>query len=106
MKKIISTFLIAAFIIQSCVVYQKVPVSLANAVEKGNAKVITTSGEELKFSDILNKNDSIYIGVINKNETLSLNEELIYRIYLKSETNSIFATTALLLLLGLTGFTI
>ena len=104
MKKVISIFLIAVFIMQSCVVYQQIPVSLDNAVEQGNAKVITTSYEELKFREILNINDSTYMGVNNENETLVLNEDLIYRIYLKSEPKSNLATITLILLSGVTVF--
>ena len=62
MKKSISVFLLVTALFQCCVVYQKTPVTLSDAANRGKVKVVTTNNEKLKFSNIEFENGS-YTGI-------------------------------------------
>ena len=94
MKKSISIFLLGTVLFQCCVVYQKTPVSLSDAANKGKVKVVTTNNKKLKFPNIEFEN-GIYKGtkiVRRKNDqgayenfdkSKQLFQDSIYAIYLK-----------------------
>ena len=52
MKKSFSLLLLGSILLKSCIVYQKTPVSLIDAANKGKVKVVTTNNKKLKFSNI------------------------------------------------------
>ena len=81
MKKLVPVALIILLFMQSCVVYQKTPVQLNEAHNKGKVKVVTVVGEILKFKNIVQK-DSMYYGVNKKRmETTAGIHEVIEVIY-------------------------
>ena len=61
MKKIIPSLIFTLFLLQGCVVYQKTPVSVEDAVDKGKVKLITEQGQKIKYKKIIQR-DSIYYG--------------------------------------------
>lgn len=74
-----------------CVIYQKTPIALVDAVEQGKVMVITNSGQGYEFRNIVKTSDEIYLG-INEGDTMNLNDELIDEVYLKDKFMSILAT--------------
>lgn len=52
MIKLISRTLFIVLLSQSCVVYQKTPVTLNEAVDKGRVKVILSDGNEIKAGNL------------------------------------------------------
>ena len=67
MKKVVSIFLLATLHFQSCVVYQKMPVPIKEAYERGSGvKIISKLGDRFIFNGIYVK-DSIYYGVKGDN---------------------------------------
>ena len=107
MKKPVSIVLLATMLLQSCVVYQKNPVPLSEALDKDKVKVITNTNEKLKFKKVIQK-DSIYYGVNNKklkNDygayewteiTYQLMDSEIESIFLKDKSRSVWATVGLI----------
>lgn len=67
MKKLISTLLLLTLFFQSCVVYQKTPVSIAEAVGKGPV-IITDIEDDIREFDNIILIDSTYYG-LNTNKT-------------------------------------
>lgn len=61
MKIYISAFLLAIILLQSCVVYQNVSVSIDEAYNKGKVKLITTTGKKIMINNI-EKTDTTYYG--------------------------------------------
>ena len=59
MKKSVSVTLLAIILLQSCVVYQKTPVSLEKAYERGNAKVILANNKTMEVKNIV-KGDTLW----------------------------------------------
>ncbi len=108
MKKSISLSLIALLLLESCVVYQKIPIALSEAHDRGKVKVITNTDEKLKFKKIIIE-DSVYYGFDRKklkNEygefewvdiTRQLNVDVVEAIYLKDRKKSIVRTVFLVL---------
>ena len=64
MKKLISIVLLALFLLQSCVIYQKTSIPIDSAVAKGKVKLISTEGREIHF-DKIEKKDSLFYGTVN-----------------------------------------
>ena len=86
MKKSVSLVLLATILLQSCVVYQKTSVPLESAIEKGKAKLITTTGNKLNFRKI-EKVDSIYYGTLNSLK-YHIPPDEVEAIYLKDKKKS------------------
>ena len=61
MKRIVSVFLLATILLQSCAVYQKRSVSIDKAYNKGKVKLITTTGNKILIENI-EKTDTTYYG--------------------------------------------
>jgi hypothetical protein len=80
-KQPILCFLLLFILFQSCVVYQKTPVSFEDAINKKKAKLITTNGREIILQNII-KEDSIYYGVLI-DQRVPLPPEQIQSIYLE-----------------------
>jgi hypothetical protein len=86
MNKSVSFVLLATMLIQSCVVYQKAPVSIDEAYNTKAVKIITKDGQAKVFENIV-KEDSLYYGVLwDKHTLLSLEE--IESVYLKDVDKS------------------
>ena len=110
MKKPISIVLLATMLLQSCVVYQKTPISLSESYDKGNVKVITKTDKKLKFNKIIQK-DSLYYGFNRKKQkidddiyewvdiTQQLKVDEIRAIYLKDQNRSTSATITFAILI-------
>jgi hypothetical protein len=81
---------------QSCIVYQKTSVTLNQAIDQGNAQVVTKAGKELEFKEIILK-DNIYYGINRRSEisNIKLDSAYIASIYLKNNGKSIAATALL-----------
>lgn len=81
----------------SCIAYEKTSVSLDQAVNQRNVKVVTTQGKEIKFTKIILE-DNLYYGVSDQHETLDilLNPEAIKSIFLKDKVKSIVLTSLFL----------
>ena len=90
-KRRISTVLLAAILLQSCVAYQTTSVSIKDAQYRGKVKLINARGDIYKFSNV-EMSDSIYYG-INDNGKIRLETDQVSAIYLqdikKSKTQSI-----------------
>ena len=71
----------AALVLQSCVAYQSTSVSINDAYNKGNVRVLTTTGEKIKFQNI-ELRDSTYYGV-TENNRVKLNINKISAIHLE-----------------------
>ena len=94
MLKSISLSLIALLLLQTCVVYQKTPVAISEAHDRGKVMVITNADEKLMFKKIIQK-DSIYYGLTTKRGgdiTQQLNVDEVMAIYLKDQNRSNRAT--------------
>ena len=94
MKRAIPISVIATLLIQSCVIYQKTPVVLEEAVEHGRVMVITDSGQGYEFRKIMKSDDQLYLGV-NKGDTLNLSNELISEVYLNNKALTFLASAGL-----------
>lgn len=81
MKKSVSFVLLAVILLQSCVVYQKTPVSLDQAYDKSAAKVVSLKGKEVKYQNIKLENNAYY--GIKGNKEVILDTLLISNVYLK-----------------------
>jgi len=103
MKKLIIA-LIAVVLLQSCSAYQKTSVSINEASNTGEVKVITTTGERYVFQNIELK-DSIYYGVRRKNETLVIDTDSVSSIYLikKEKKSPVAASLASFYTIGFGG---
>lgn len=82
MKKSISIILLATILLQSCVAYQDISVSLNDAYDRGSVEVINSSGKSTRFTNIVLK-DSIYYGINSANRFVeepldSINTTAIY----------------------------
>jgi len=86
MKKSTSIVLLATILLQSCVAYQKTSVSLEEAANKGNVKLIGTDGNVYEMRNI-EMQDSIYYGFIGKEKTL-IAEASLAEIYLQDKKKS------------------
>ena len=86
MKKSVSITLLAIILLQSCAVYNKRPVLINEAYDKGKVKVIFNSGESFKYNFISWK-DNNYFGVKGKNQT-RLDPNEIMSIHLKNINKS------------------
>ena len=98
MKKSTFVFLLIALLFQSCVVYQNTSVSLEDAVNKGNAKVINKDGQDYRFTNI-EFTDSLYYGIDEKNQAILLHPTIF--VYLQDIQQSKKKSRALGLGLGL-----
>ena len=108
MIKHISIILLATILLQSCVVYQKNSVPLSEACDEGKVKVISKTGEELKFKNIFQK-DSNYYGLNQKklknnygvyewtDITIPLYADGVEAIYLKNKAKSIIGTISIVI---------
>ena len=93
-KKNIPCLLIVLMLTQSCVVYQKTPVPIDQAYNKGKVKVVNTLGSKLFFKNMVLE-DKTYFGIQGKNKTKTkIDTAQVSAIYLKdfkkSKTRSIF----------------
>ena len=61
MKKSVSIFLLATILFQGCVVYQKVPVSITEAHDKGKVLIIDSLKNKTKAEYIEKVDDNYYI---------------------------------------------
>ena len=87
MKKSISILFLVTILLQSCVVYQKTPVSINEAYKRGSrVKIISKLGESYIFNGIYIK-DSIYYGVEGDN-LVRLDTAQISGIYLQDNKKS------------------
>jgi hypothetical protein len=59
-KKSAVFVLLAVMLQQSCVVYQKTPVALEDAYDRGRVKVIFTDGSKLKIKNLKLEADEVY----------------------------------------------
>jgi len=102
MKKSISLFLLATILLQCCAVYEKIPVSLTEAQNKGMVKVVNTHGVEFVFEEIYLE-DSSYFGVTKKNIT-HLDSTYISSIHLQDikKSNIKFLLVSVIITLGIT----
>ena len=105
-KQSIYIFLSVAILLQSCVVYQKTSVSLAQSYDRGKGKIIYKTGDEVKFKNI-NKTDGIY-KIVDKSKikndagkyvwverTIPLDSATVTSIFLKDKKKSKRRTTLL-----------
>ena len=109
--KPISSLLVFLILLQGCVVYQKNPSGLDEAIQsKGRVKVEQKNGETEKFKQIIVLDDESTYGrkhIRNKSkqfyELVAIDEDQISNIYLKDKTVSALVTLAipLSLFLGL-----
>jgi hypothetical protein len=83
---------------QSCMVYQKVPITLEEAYDKGNVQVVTNAGKAYEFRKIIIEDD-IYYGVNRKSEisNIALDSKYISSIFLADKQKTILATTLLII---------
>ena len=81
MKKIISISLLTIFLLQSCVVYQKTPVPIEQAYDKGKIKVVNTLGSEFVFKSMALEGET-YIGIDGKDRII-IDATQVSAIYLK-----------------------
>lgn len=91
MKKHISIVLLATILLQSCVAYQKTSVSLEQAHNKGNVKMVDMNGHKHRIKNIEMK-DSIYYAFIDE-KRIRLHETQISSIYLQDKKKSNTQTT-------------
>lgn len=61
-KRIIYYLLFLLIVFQNCFAYQKTPVSIDKAGNRGKMKIALKGGEEIRF-DIINQKESVYYGV-------------------------------------------
>ena len=85
-KQSISIVLLASILLQSCVAYQKTSVSLEDAANRGNVKLIGTDGNVYEIQNI-EMQDSIYFGFIGK-EKIVITEASLSGIYLQDKKKS------------------
>ena len=52
MNKSISLFLLVLILSQSCVIYQKNPVSISESTNKGKVKIVRTNGEKVALKSL------------------------------------------------------
>jgi len=64
--KPVALFLAIVFLFQCCVIYDKKPVSIDEAVSEAKVKIITNDGEKLIFNDIYHKSDGKLYGLSHK----------------------------------------
>ena len=75
----IVVLLLIGTLFQSCTVYQKTPVSIEEAQNKGKVKVVNSNGQQWKFDQIVFI-DSIYYG-INSHDKTQIEDKQINHIY-------------------------
>ena len=97
--KNIALFLLLVIICQSCSLYHKTSVSINEAYETGDVKVISTDGGKKEYDNIIIK-DSVYYGIIGENE-LRLDPDQISSIYLKNYKKSNFYVISLTIVIAL-----
>lgn len=100
-RLILSMLLSCAFLFQSCVVYQKNPVSLVEAAEQRNRTRITTSNQgTLKYAFIVRENGVFYGVKMQGGKAIQtpLSEEEILEIRLQDNTSSKWATISVAIL--------
>jgi hypothetical protein len=108
-KRTIAYLILLLTLSQSCVIYQKTPVALSEAHDRGKVKVITNTDEKLMFKKIIQK-DSIYYGLTPKRRkidgkqgwvdiTQQLNVDEVRAIYLKDQNRSNTATITITILI-------
>ena len=85
-KKTISVVLLAAIFLQSCVAYQKNPVSLHGARYLGRVKITSINGDISRYK-VIELQDSIYVGIKGKDVT-PLDADQILNIQLQDVTKS------------------
>ncbi len=60
MKKAISLFLLVLILSQSCVIYQKTPVSISESTNKGKVKIVKTNGEKVALKGMVYDNGTYW----------------------------------------------
>lgn len=60
LRKFISSILLFALILQSCVVYHSTPIALEDAYNKGMVKLVAADGSKLKYDNLIQKEGVIY----------------------------------------------
>jgi len=98
-KNRVAPFLLSLLLVfQSCVLYNQS--SLDSAVkERTKAKVVTTTGETLKFNKVVYNENGKYVGLKKSNgqvREFELDEKLIKEVKVKDKTASTIGTIALL----------
>ena len=89
-KKITSYFLLLVVLVQSCVVYQKTPVHINEATNKGTVKVESTTSRYYKFNSIIKANGEYY-GIKNNYDSIRLYPEQVRNVFLlKNEEHKIY----------------
>ena len=94
-KKTIPYLLLVLMFTQSCVVYQKTPVPIDQAYNKGKVKVVTTPGSKYVFKNIVLE-DETYSGIEGKNK-INIDTAQVAAIYLKDIKKSKTRTIILIL---------
>ena len=97
MKRNLIYLFTCLFSLQSCVVYQKTPVNIGYAIERGKVKVVANSGKKSKYKNISFSSDGSYIGMKGGN-SYNINEEDISEIFLKDFKKSKWGTIGAIVL--------
>lgn len=98
MKKKLALALVFLVSIQSCVVYQKTPVSLSKAYDQGQVKVKGYSGRTMTFNNI-SFEDGVYFG-IDKDFKVIIDSTSIQAVHLKDIDKSRNRSTVAFILSG------
>ena len=97
-NKLLLFILAVLFTLQSCQIYQPVPVSLEEAANSElKTKIITQNGDDLRFKKIISENQEFF-GLKKKNGNLvkfAVDEDEITAIFLKDKKKSTWANIAL-----------
>ena len=107
--KPIAFLLTALMLFESCVVYHKTPINLAQASEEHiKTKVVKTNGEVVKYKYIIYEDNQFYGMNRRSGEWIKtpLNQEDLSKVQTKDNTGSTLLTIAVLLPIGLFLFVI
>ena len=94
-KKTFPYLLIALMLTQSCVVYQKTPVPIEQAYDKGKIKVVNTFGSKLFFKNMVIEGET-YFAMQGQNK-IKIDQAQVSAIYLKDIKKSKTRTLILII---------
>ena len=100
-KQSISIVLLATILLQSCVIYQKTPVSISESTNKGKVKIVRTNGEKVALKGMVYDNGT-YWGLrkgYSKDHRYKIDATQVAEVYIIDKRDS--RTASIILAIGI-----
>ena len=100
-KQSISIVLLATILLQSCVIYQKTPVSISESTNKGKVKIVRTNGEKVALKGMVYDNGT-YWGLrkgYSKDHRYKIDPTQVAEVYIIDKRDS--RTASIILAIGI-----